>query len=239
VREEVQKLPREAIEYMARRARRVIPLLFPGTYSDAYRFDPPERFAAQFLEWVEAADDGKFIKAVRVLSSEGGRVVCGRSRGGGKRSPIRLEPVIMGIARGAGTHGLRDGAPTQDALHELVMHLALDWLHATDKAPKSGRSDSSGFGDLVHSVFQWLDVSEDSSETAAYALRRYWKTRERRKKRAPPLAVLPVCADCRWVRVGTTRDDFFCETLNLQCSTARNPGQECGSEGLLFELGQI
>jgi hypothetical protein len=239
LREELQKLPREAIEYMARRARGVIPRLVPGTYGEKCGFDPPERFVAQFLEWVDTADDEKFVEAVRVLSSEGGRVVLGRSRGDGKRSPPQAEPVIMGVARGAGSPGLRDGAPIKAAQHELVMSLALQWLHATGKAPKPGRSDNRGFGDLVHSVFQWLDVSGDSSETAAYALHRYWSTVQRRKKRAVPSTVLPICADCRRVRVGAARDEFFCEKLNLQCSTARNPGQECGSEGLLFELGQI
>lgn len=239
LREELQKLPREAIEYMARRARGVIPRPFPGTYGEKCGFDPPERFVAQFLEWVDTADDEKFGEAVRVLSSEGGRVVLGRSRGDGKRSPPRAEPIIMSVARGAGTQGLRVGAPVKAAQHELVMHLALDWLHSTDKVPKSRRSDRCGFGDLVHCVFQWLDTSEDSNEAAAYALRRYWDTGKRRKKRAAPFAMPLVCGDCRWVRAGATRDEFFCEKLNLQCSTARNPGQECGSEGLLFELGQI
>jgi hypothetical protein len=237
LRQELQKLPREAIEYMGRRARRVIPLLFSGTYGEDYAFDPPERFVARLLEWIDAADDGQFIEAVRTLSSEGGRGVPGRSRGAGKRSRPQLEPVIMGVARGAGTQGLRDGAPTKDALHQLVMHLALDWLHATGRSPKPGRSDNRGFGDLVHSVFQWLDVSGDFSETAAYALRRYWDTGKPKKKRAAPFAMPLVCSDCRWVRSGVSRDEFFCEKLSRACTAARGAEGDCGPEGLLFELG--
>ena len=51
------------------------------------------------------------------------------------------------------------------------MFLAVDWLRATNKAPTAGRSDKSGFGDLVHSVFQWVGLQEG---TATYALRQYW-----------------------------------------------------------------
>jgi hypothetical protein len=50
------------------------------------------------------------------------------------------------------------------------MHLAIDSLRATDELPKPGRSDEAGFGDLVHKVFQWLDLPDGS---AGYALRRY------------------------------------------------------------------
>jgi hypothetical protein len=123
------------------------------------------------------------------------------------------------------------------AQHELVMHLALDWLHATGNAPKSRRSDSCGFGDLVYCVFQWLDISEDSSETAAYALRRYWDTGKTKKKRAAPFAMPLVCSDCRWVRSGVSRDEFVCEKLSRACTAARGAEGDCGPEGLLFERG--
>jgi hypothetical protein len=51
----------------------------------------------------------------------------------------------------------------------LIRNLALDWIRATVCEPSPGRSDQSGFGDLVHSVFQWLDEPAPDQ-----ALRRHW-----------------------------------------------------------------
>jgi hypothetical protein len=130
--------------------------------------------AAGFLVWAISADDQKLVKALRTLTANGGRIVTGRSRGGSKRSHPRFEPSIMGEVRGAGARDHKGGAATKAALHELVMHLALDWLRATGEAPKRGRSDCTGFGDLVHSVLQWCDLPGDSHEAATYVLRRYW-----------------------------------------------------------------
>jgi hypothetical protein len=62
------------------------------------------------------------------------------------------------------------------------MHLAMDWSHATGSPPKPRRSDNTGFGDLVHSVFQWLNLPEGS---AAYALRQYWTAVKAFKAREP------------------------------------------------------
>jgi len=64
----------------------------------------------------------------------------------------------------------------------LVMHLALDWLHATGQQPQKGRDDKRGFGDLVHSVFDWLEVTRDPRQAAIYALRRYWDTEKSAKE---------------------------------------------------------
>jgi predicted DNA-binding transcriptional regulator AlpA len=105
------------------------------------------------------------------MTAEGGRIVRGRSREGGKRSGRRLEPVIMSEVRGAGTARHRGGRPTSEQHQLLVMHLAVDWLGATSEPPERGHSDGTGFGDLVHSVFQWLRQPDGS---AIYALRRYW-----------------------------------------------------------------
>ena len=77
----------------------------------------------------------------------------------------------MGEVRGAGTVRHRGGRPRNEAYQILVMHLALDWIQATGEEPTPGRSDHSGFGDLLHSIFQWLSQPEGS---AAYALRQYW-----------------------------------------------------------------
>jgi hypothetical protein len=50
------------------------------------------------------------------------------------------------------------------------MHLAIDWCRATGQPPDQGRSDATGFGELVHSVFDWL-----GELGATQALRRYWR----------------------------------------------------------------
>lgn len=231
LRDELRKLPKAAVASVARRARVVIPRLFPGETIEDDVSDSPDRLAARFLVWAASADDQKLVEALRVLSADGGRGVAGRSRGGGKRSRARFEPVIIGEVRGVGTRDHTGGRPAEAARHELVMHLAVDWLTATGQAPEAGRSDSIGFGDLVHSVFQWLDVSADTSEAASYALRRFWDI----KTPAAPFIVPLVCADCRWVRQGEGRDALLCDKLALACATAREVGQKCGPEGLLFE----
>jgi hypothetical protein len=69
-------LPNTALEYINRRAPRVIPRLFrEETFENG-----------GFLAWVEKADGDKLVKAVRVLAAGGAQIVVGRSRGCGKRS---------------------------------------------------------------------------------------------------------------------------------------------------------
>jgi hypothetical protein len=169
-----------------------------------------------------------------VLTAEGATIVAGRSRGNGRRSRLRLEPIILGEIRGAGTRIHSGGAPTANGRHDMVMHLALDWRRATGEDPRRGRSDETGFGDLVHSVFQWLKLSKDPTEAAAYALRRFWSLMRRRKDQAASLVEVPVCADCRWAQRGASRDDFLCRKLSIACTMAREAGQSCGPEGVLF-----
>jgi hypothetical protein len=87
--------------------------------------------------------------------------------------------VIFGQARGDGGGVNTGGRPSQDARDTLVMHLAVDWTIAADAEPLPGRSDHAGFGDLVHSVFQWLhEPSPDQ------ALRRYWNDVEKGRRRS-------------------------------------------------------
>jgi hypothetical protein len=64
------------------------------------------------------------------------------------------------------------------------MNLGLDWLHATAGMPEPGRSSKTAFGELVHSVFQWLEIPD---EAATYALRLYWKEMQLERDR-PSLA---------------------------------------------------
>lgn len=187
LRKELRELPQAAIEYMGRRARVVIPTLFPGESIEDSVSDPPDRLADRFLVWAAAADDQKLVEALSVLTSDAERIVPGRSRGSGKRSGSRPEPVILGKVRGAGSRYDRGGRPRDEREPVLVMHLAGDWLRATGEMPEKSRSDRSGFGKFVHLVFQWIlvpiDASqeaidaaiEDATEVASYRLRQFWK----------------------------------------------------------------
>ena len=157
LRARIQSLPREAVEYLDRRALRVIPDLFPGQSAET-----------GFLEWAKNAVSKDLVRAAGVLSAEGGQLIS-RSRGGGKRSAARLEPRILGRVSGSGEGAPVGGRPRHVAQEELIRNLALDWIRATDCEPSPGRSDQSGFGDLVHSVFQWLDEPAPDQ-----ALRRHW-----------------------------------------------------------------
>jgi hypothetical protein len=135
------------------------------------------------LDWVRHADLVELIHGVQVLIGEGGQLVRGRLRPGGRRSALRLEPLIDGVVRG----GARDikrkrgvGRRPELAADQLVMMLAIDWLQATGKSPSPGRSDGTPFGALVHHIFSWV-----GQETAAEpALRRYWRSvaAERRRR---------------------------------------------------------
>ena len=169
IRARIKALPKQAIEYLDRRARIVLSRRGWGKLSNT-----------PVVEWVARADPSELIRATRVLTAEGGRIVAGRSRGAGKRSGPRLEPSIMDHVRGGGIGRHRGGRPDHPHDQELVLNLANDWLRATDETPKHGRSDNCGFGDLVHSVFQWLDLPDGSAD---YTLRRYWAEFKRMKAR--------------------------------------------------------
>jgi hypothetical protein len=113
IRARIRALPREAIEYVDRRAPIVMARLFPT--------EPP---ITRFQQWATSADRAMLITATRVLSAEGGRIVEGRGRGAGKRSALRVEPMIMGEVRGRGATRHRGGRPGNADRQELVMHLA-------------------------------------------------------------------------------------------------------------------
>jgi hypothetical protein len=229
----VKSLPNTALEYINHRAPRVIPRLFrEETFENG-----------GFLAWVEKADGDKLVKAVRALAAEGAQIVVGRSRGCGKRSARRVEPRILGEVRGIGARKRKGGRPSRDAQHELVMNLALDWTSATGNAPERGRSDRTGFGDLAHSVFQWLLPEEQAVGAATYALRRHWSEVE--KANSVPslrdfLSRYRSCLDCKWALNPSERpDQFLCRLLNLSCVSARARGRGCGPGGNLFELRRI
>jgi len=245
----LKRLPSLALEDLGRRARVVMPRLFPGEALDGHLFEAPERAAARFLGWAESASPNKLVKALRSLSASGGRWVAGRSRGGGKRSAVRFEPRVLGVVRGSPEPKPAGGRPSKDACQELIAHLAFDWFHGTDNTPTPGRSDASGFGKLVHAVFEWLHVVmpatqeatdlaiEAAAEAASYALRRYFAEVESAKAESfASVTPSQFCVDCRWmVRQGDSLESFLCRRLNLTCATARDAAQACGLEGKLFQ----
>lgn len=158
----VKLLPGDGLSHMERRAKTVIPRLFPG-----------ESLDKGFLEWAQTAEPKDLVKAIRVLSAEGAVRVSGRRCVSGKQSRTRLEPLVFGHARGAGGSKLLGGRPKHGAQDRLVLNLSLDWLEATGQAPTGGRSDHTGFGDLVHTVFESM-----GERGATQALRRYWAARQ-------------------------------------------------------------
>jgi hypothetical protein len=165
------------------------------------------------------------------------QIVVGRSRGCGKRSARHVEPVILGEVRGIGARKRKGGRPGRDAQRELVMNLAFDWTSATDNAPERGRSGRIGFGDLAHSVFQWLLPEEQAAGAASYALRRHWS--EVKKAKSVPslhnfLSRYRSCLDCKRALNPRERpDEFLCGLLNLSCARARAwPGMWPGGQSI-------
>jgi hypothetical protein len=160
----IAAFPGGAVDYIDRR--------FPIVFERLFSAGPPVN---RFQTWALTADPANLIRATQVLSAEGAQWDKGRSRGGGKRSRPQVEPRIMDQARGAGDGRDSGGRPENEDLQKIILALNADWLHATETPPTpGGRSDQTGFGDLVHSVSHWIGLSE---ATAAYALRRYWAER--------------------------------------------------------------
>ena len=190
VRTRINALSAFAAEYMQERWSRVRTSLFPYSIN-----------ILDFRAWSQDAMRDDLIRAVAVLAADGAQLVPGRSRGHGRRSRPRIESVILGKSRGKRISLETGGRPREDANFRLVMHLALDWHIVTGRYPTKGRSDRSGFGCLVHAVFQWRAEDEHMNEnsvygSATYALRRYWHAvgkRKPRKTAQPRRAKLHCC----------------------------------------------
>ena len=172
IRKAIAKLSPADICHATERAHELWPRVFPGEHLGR-DFD--------FVCWSQTAPRDQLLEAVQTFFSDGGEVVAGRARPGGKRSPARLEPHIHGYARGAastsrsraeksaGSLPPPGGRPAAEAADDLVRGLGLLWNRVTGLAPEPGRSDHTVFGALVHHVFGWLEIG-----TAEPSLRRYW-----------------------------------------------------------------
>lgn len=176
IRARIQNLPKGAIDYLNRRAPRVMECLLPSA-----------EWGIPFQTWAASAEREKLSEVTRALTEPAANVVAGRSRGNGNRSAPRMEPRIMGVMRGAATGHHRGGRPPHEEGQELIMSLATDWAAMTGQVPTPGRSDGTGFGDLCHCVFQWLDLPQGS---ATHALRQFWTPIKQHEAREPLAAFL-------------------------------------------------
>jgi hypothetical protein len=150
--------------------------------------------------WLADVPAKRLIEILPRSIAQGGMVLPGRRRGPERRSQRRYEPLILGVTRGAPNKPsgpakganiaaeprmIGNGRARDDAALTLIAMLALDWVRATGKVPRSGRSDKTPFGDLVHQVFGWLELPD-----ATGALRRYWRELAQRveRERLRPIA---------------------------------------------------
>jgi hypothetical protein len=146
LRARLRSLPPKAAEYIGRRAPMVIWRIFPGENGGFGSSDLPGSTFGRFLGWAATANGPKLVKALQVLTADGARIVAGRSRGGGKYSHVKVEPMIAGTLRGDPEPKKRGGRPGETARRELVMHLALDWLRASGSLPEPARCRSTACG---------------------------------------------------------------------------------------------
>ena len=178
IRARIQRLSAPAMAEIDRLIWQVIPKLFEPWPALTRGSSPKtEPFAEEVLReggfraWAAVADGEHLVQAVQLLAGSGAVIVPGKSLGGGKRSRPRIEPFVMGEARGMPEHKHKGGRPSDsDPRLVLIGHLAHEWENATGRFPERGRSDHMGFGELVHLVFQWL-----GEPGAEYALRRFWQ----------------------------------------------------------------
>ena len=173
IRYRIGRLPSQTIDDLNERMFAIWSRVFRG------QTPPPEGIVA----WSQTAAPAQLVEMVRSLVPDGGRVVPGRKRPGGKQSAPTLEPLLVGSPLGPGNrrsgrtssdgtetakvHG--DGRPHADAADALAEDLAFVWAVATGQMPEHGRSGDTGFGDLVHHVFSWVGCP-----TPEQSLRRYW-----------------------------------------------------------------
>jgi hypothetical protein len=160
IRRHAAELSTEALQHIERHAELILPLMFKGQYYDG-----------SLRNWAEhVASDAALIEAVVSLIPDGAKPVPGRNRGKDKRSRDKMSPTILGVTLGAGEEANKKGRPRDDEQLALVRHLADCCERYTGQFPDVQRTDRSGFGSLVHAVFQWCGLSYDA---AMYSLRQY------------------------------------------------------------------
>jgi hypothetical protein len=185
IRRRIAQLPAEVMSLIDARAWRIILALEQRNLCLSSRGEkhwPMDleawRSAGGFRKWSATADGRTLIDALKAC------VATGSAMG----NPGVLEPRILGIVRRGPGPKLLGGRPRARLHHSLINRLAHAWCRCTARMPEPGRSDQTGFGDCVHSVFQWLGLGH---EEATYALRAYWAafhSRERERRSAASAA---------------------------------------------------
>ncbi|MEI6800023.1 MAG: hypothetical protein WCO04_12530 [Pseudomonadota bacterium] len=136
--------------------------------------------------WAKTAPPDALVSLLRSCLFQGGQLVPGRNRPGGKQSAPRLEPLILSRGKARQNDDVKAGGrPSEDDLRLLISFLAIDWLLSKGLQPDKGRSDHTAFGDLVFMVFQWIG----EEEKAAHSLRTYWYPPKPRPKEMPSAAL--------------------------------------------------
>jgi len=172
IRARIKVLPQQVVRQFDRLAAGQIPRYYEDVRNEQMPAAEEQALrAGGFREWAQVADGWALVWAVQTLTTTGVSSVPGRPRGGRKRSRARMEPNILGVARGSIDQASAGGRPSDsDFTLGLIGRLAEAWKHATGRYPPRGRSDATGFGEAVYSVFQWLDRDGE----AEYALRQFW-----------------------------------------------------------------
>ena len=141
----------------------------------------PEPFAdvlkeQGFQAWAKVADPKRLVEVIQITAANGAVALR-------KGKNLRIEPYVMGHARGLSDIANRGGRPSN--LYRsitLIGHLAHQWQKGTGRFPEPGRGDKTAFGELVYSVFDWMKAGRPE-----YALRQWWA----KNRRAEGLPVRP------------------------------------------------
>jgi len=177
------------LEYLSQRAERIWAPLGLGVL-----------FQGDLADWAQTATQNELAKMLLHCCAEGRQFIEGRQRPHGKNSAGKFEPVVLGLADGAGGKNSEKypivytnpdfkplpqisnaGRPTVDTEVDLILHLANDWYRITETFEAGGVSDENPLVEFITSVFRWADI-----KNVSYALRVYWAELKARKARSAP-----------------------------------------------------
>ena len=177
IRRKFPQLPALAREELLRRARARHPDLTGGA----------DLTWEGLCAWAQTCPDAELLDKLPGLIAAGRAQSYGQLRDNGYNSGPHVEPMIMGellrlkpvgepVAARRSVH--KGGHPQDHAVDDLVAELALLWLEATGKTPRSSRSDKQPFGRTAHLVLEKAGVGSPQN-----ALRRYWALVKRNRSR--------------------------------------------------------